>query len=72
MSPSRKCAAQNGQRFNIDDCLEFAVLGMKMRRRVIIKKHSNEDAIKTTDSWHINLSKNQPSILKTALVRAIG
>jgi hypothetical protein len=45
---------------------------MKMRRRVIIKKHSNEDAIKTTDSWHINLSKNQPSILKTALVRAIG
>jgi hypothetical protein len=43
-----------------------------MRRRVIIEKHSNEDAIKTADCWHINLSKNQPSILENALVRAIS
>ena len=62
--PSQAPAPEHGgatlnqlQRPNINDSAVFCIFGMKMRRRMLVKKHADDDPEKTTDDRHISLSR---------------
>jgi hypothetical protein len=37
---------------NINGSFELRILHMKMRRRMVIEIHSDDEAVKEADGWH--------------------
>jgi HTH-type transcriptional regulator/antitoxin HigA len=52
-SPARQLALDYGQGLDVDRSFELTVASVKVRRRVIVEEHSNQDPVKRADRRHL-------------------
>ena len=52
LGASGQLACSERQRINVNGRFEFCIFDMKMRRRVVIEIHSDDEALKETDGGH--------------------
>jgi hypothetical protein len=54
--PPRLRTLQNLKPLNVNHDLMFVIIGMEVRRRMIIEIHPNEDSEKVANRWHLAAS----------------
>ena len=66
MGATGELASQNLNRFDLLDGFILAILGVEMGWRVVVVKHTNNNAEECTDAWH-TLSVLLPTMIPNGI-----